>query len=179
MNEDQQHPGEGAENPETLADLHTGKVKTKAVGLPAVVSSFRHVIGEAGLARGLTALANVNQKNGFDCPSCAWPDPDDERSGIAEYCENGAKAVAEETTTKKLGLNFFATHSIEQLAALSDHDLGKKGRIAQPMYLPKGAAHYQPISWDDVFKKIGDTLNALDSPDKAVFYTSEIGRAHV
>jgi len=161
-----------SENPEQLSHLHTGQVKTRAVGLPAILSSFRYALGEGGLARGLKALGKMNQKDGFDCPSCAWPDPDDERSGIAEYCENGAKAIAEEITTKKLTPDFFAKNSVAGLSALPDYELGKKGRIAQPMYLPKGATHYQPIEWDEAFDKIAATLNALASPDQAIFYTS-------
>ena len=163
---------ESPENPERLSHLHTGHVKTEAVGLPAIVSSFRYAIGEGGLVRGLKALGKMNQKDGFDCPSCAWPDPDDERSGIAEYCENGAKAIAEEITTKKLTPEFFFQNSVSGLSALSDYELGRKGRIAQPMYLPKGATHYQPIEWAKAFIKIAATLNALPSPDQAVFYTS-------
>src|SRR5579872_6098947 len=123
-----------AESPDHLTGLHTGHVRHKAVGLPAILSSFRHTFAEAGIARGLKALAHVNQKGGYDCPSCAWPDPDDERSGIAEYCENGAKAVAEEATTKKLTPEFFKEHDIQALAALSDYHLGGKGRITQPMF---------------------------------------------
>jgi len=161
-----------SENPEQLSHLHTGQVKTRAVGLLAILSSFRYALGEGGLARGLKALGKMNQKDGFDCPSCAWPDPDDERSGIAEYCENGAKAIAEEITTKKLTPDFFAKNSVAGLSALPDYELGKKGRIAQPMYLPKGATHYQPIEWDEAFDKIAATLNALASPDQAIFYTS-------
>jgi molybdopterin-dependent oxidoreductase alpha subunit len=160
------------ENPEQLSHLHTGPVKTRAVGLPAIVSSFRHALGEGGVARGLKALGKMNQKDGFDCPSCAWPDPDDERSGIAEYCENGAKAIAEEITTKKLTPDFFAKNSVAGLSTLTDYELGKKGRIAQPMYLPKGATHYQAVEWDEAFNKIAAALNALPSPDQAVFYTS-------
>lgn len=152
--------------------LHTGKIKKVAVGLPAVISSFRHAIRSGGLTRALIALKHVNQKGGFDCPSCAWPDPDDERSGIAEYCENGAKAIAEEITTKQLNADFFAQHSIEELSALTDFEIGSKGRIAQPMFLPKNASNYLPISWPDAFRKIADTLNSLPSPDQAVFYTS-------
>ncbi|HEY4205382.1 MAG TPA: FdhF/YdeP family oxidoreductase [Puia sp.] len=163
---------ESPENPEELSHLHTGPVKTKAVGIPAIISSFRHALGEGGLARGLKALSKMNQKDGFDCPSCAWPDPDDERSGIAEYCENGAKAVAEEITTKKLTPAFFAKNAIADLSALSDFELGKKGRIAQPMYLPKGAVHYQPIEWEEAFVRIAAALNALTSPNEAIFYTS-------
>ena len=161
-----------AENPDDLKGLHTGKIKKDAVGIPAIVSSFRHVIGEAGLTRGIKALAHVNQKGGYDCPSCAWPDPDDERSGIAEYCENGAKAIAEEATTKKVTPKFFAQHSVTELAALTDYEIGKKGRLAHPMYLPKGASHYQPITWEEAFSRIARALNNLASSDEAIFYTS-------
>ena len=171
-NPDDPRGSNGAENPDDLTGLHTGKVKKTAAGIPAVVSSFRHVIGEAGIGRGLKALSQLNQKGGFDCPSCAWPDPDDERSGIAEYCENGAKAVAEEATTKKLTPEFFAANDIASLAALTDHEIGKKGRIAQPMFLPRGATHYQPISWDQAFRRIAKSFNELKSPDEAIFYTS-------
>lgn len=165
-------PLEKAENPEELSHLHTGEVKTSAVGLPAIISSFRHVISEAGVFRGLKALSKMNQKDGFDCPSCAWPDPDDERSGIAEYCENGAKAIAEEITTKKLTPGFFEKNSLASLSDLSDYHLGKQGRIAQPMFLPKGGTHYQPITWEDAFTHIAKALNSLNSPDEAIFYTS-------
>lgn len=171
MNEEKSY-NDGSENPESLTGLKTGDIKKVAAGIPAVVSSFKQVFGEAGVLRGLKALGKLNQKEGFDCPSCAWPDPDDERSGIAEYCENGAKAVAGEATAKKLEPDFFAQHSVEALAALSDFEIGRKGRIAQPMFLPKGGKHYQPISWDDAFNKVAAALNALDSPDEAVFYTS-------
>ncbi len=140
--------------------------------MPAVLSSAKHVFKEAGVSRGLKALLALNQKGGYDCPSCAWPDPDDERSSVAEYCENGAKAIAEEATTKKLTADFFSEHSVFELSELSDFEIGKKGRIAQPVYLPKGATHYQPISWENAFQKIAQQLNQLSSPDEAIFYTS-------
>ena len=143
-----------------------------AAGIPAVFHSLKKVFTEAGFFRGLKALNKLNKKKGFDCPSCAWPDPDDERSNIAEYCENGAKAVADEATAKSIGTDFFAKNSVCELALLTDYEIGRKGRIAEPMYLPKGATHYQPISWEDAFKKIATTLNTLSSPDEAVFYTS-------
>jgi molybdopterin-dependent oxidoreductase alpha subunit len=132
----------------------------------------KHVFSEMDLVRGLRALAKLNQKGGHDCPGCAWPDPDDERSGLAEYCENGAKAIAEEATAKKLTAGFFARHSVAELAALSDFEIGKKGRVAEPLYLAPGAAHYQPIGWDEAFAKIAAHLHGLGSPDEAVFYTS-------
>lgn len=166
---------EGAETPEEFTGLKLGAIANHAAGFPAVWSSAKMVFTEAGVIRGLKALNKLNQKDGFDCPSCAWPDPDDERSRLGEYCENGARAVAEEATAKRLTFEFFAQNAVEELAKLSDYEIGKKGRIAEPMYLPKGASHYQPISWDAAFEKIGTALNQLSSPNEAVFYTS--GRA--
>ncbi|MBI1222527.1 MAG: FdhF/YdeP family oxidoreductase [Bacteroidetes bacterium] len=160
------------ENPETFTGIKVHKPKTMAAGMPAVYSSIRHVFGEMGLARGLNALFHVNQMKGFDCPGCAWPDPDDERSRIAEYCENGAKALAEEATSKSLKPEFFARYSVREMAEWTDYEIGKKGRIAQPMYLPKGDTHYRPISWDTAFEITANHLNALDNPNEAIFYTS-------
>lgn len=165
-------PSAGVENPETFTGLKLGDIKKYAAGIPAVISSLQQVYGEAGFFRGNKALLKLNQKGGFDCPSCAWPDPDDERSSIAEYCENGAKAIAEEATAKKLDAKFFQENSVEELGKLTDFEIGRKGRLAEPMYLPKGGTHYQPISWENAFEKIGGHLNALDSPDEAIFYTS-------
>src|SRR5688572_28487172 len=169
---DKKRDKEGAENPENLIGLKLGKIKKAAGGFPAVVSSIRHVIGGAGLVRGWKALKKLNQKDGFTCPGCAWPDPDDDRRRFTEYCENGAKAISEEATTKKLDADFFAKNSVAELAALTDHEIGKKGRIAQPLYLPKGATNYQAIAWEDAFQKIAAAINSLPSPDEAVFYTS-------
>jgi molybdopterin-dependent oxidoreductase alpha subunit len=160
------------ENPEKFTGLKLGKPKEAAAGIPAVVSAAEHVFGEMNVARGVKALLKINQKDGYDCPGCAWPDPDDDRSAIAEYCENGAKAIAEEATTKKLTSAFFAKHSVAELSQLTDYEIGKKGRIAEPMYLPKNGTHYQPISWEDAFQKIANKLNGLSSPDEATFYTS-------
>lgn len=161
-----------SENPEKFTGLKLGKIKKVAAGLPAVFYSFKKVFGEAGFFRGLKALNKLNKKSGFDCPSCAWPDPDDDRSSVAEYCENGAKAVAEEATAKAIGADFFAKNSVKDLAVLSDFEIGGKGRISEPLYLSKGATHYGPISWKDAFDKIALALNALSSPDEAIFYTS-------
>ncbi|MEO8086199.1 MAG: FdhF/YdeP family oxidoreductase [Bacteroidota bacterium] len=161
-----------SENPSRFTGLKLAKPKTVAAGIPAVIESASHILSEMGLTRGLKALNKLNQKDGYDCPGCAWPDPDNERSSIAEYCENGAKAIAEEATTKILTADFFSKHSVEELAQLNDYEIGKKGRVAIPVYLPKGATHYQPISWEDAFEKIAYNLHALDLPDEAIFYTS-------
>jgi molybdopterin-dependent oxidoreductase alpha subunit len=161
------------ENPEALLNLRVSKPKDVAAGMTAVGAALKDVFEEEGTSlRGLKALLKMNQAGGFDCSSCAWPDPDDDRSPFAEYCENGAKALAWEATNKKLEAAFFAHNSVVELAALSDYEMGKKGRIAQPVYLPKGGTHYQTISWEDAFKKIAQHLNELKSPNEAAFYTS-------
>ena len=169
---DDKLPHDPAQNPEDFTGLKLGKIKKHAAGVPAVAIALKKVIEEAGVGRGLKALFHLNKKGGYDCPSCAWPDPDDDRSSIAEYCENGAKAVAEEATQKKLTADFFKNNSVADLADLSDYKIGGKGRVAQPMYLPAGAPHYQPIGWDEAFEKIGQHLNKLSSPNEAIFYTS-------
>jgi molybdopterin-dependent oxidoreductase alpha subunit len=161
-----------AENPYELSDLKLGKVKTWAAGVPAVIASMADLVEEKSFIRGNKALLKMNQVDGFDCPSCAWPDPDDERSPIGEYCENGVKALAEEATSKKITADFFRQNAVYDLAKLDDYAIGKMGRLTEPMYLPQGGTHYQPISWDDAFKKIAEHLNALTSPDEAAFYTS-------
>lgn len=160
------------ENPERFTGLRLGRLKTAAAGIPGVAAAASHVFREMDLARGMKALLKLNQKDGYDCPGCAWPDPDDDRSSIAEYCENGAKAIAEEATTRKLGPEFFVGHSVADLSQLNDYEIGKKGRIAQPMYLGKGDTHYRPIGWEEAFQRIGDHLNRLKNPDEAIFYTS-------
>lgn len=175
MTNDAQQPQEQqqpyAESPDELTGLRLDEPKKWAAGIPAITAAFKDIL-EEGPARGMAALLKMNQKHGFDCPSCAWPDPDDDRSPIAEYCENGAKALAEEITTKKLTPEFFAENSVDDLAKLTDMEIGKKGRIAQPVYLSKGSKHYQAVSWDFAFNKIAEHLNALASPNEAAFYTS-------
>ncbi|EFK36179.1 Formate dehydrogenase H [Chryseobacterium gleum] len=161
-----------AEPPYKLQDLKLKPPKAWAAGVPAVIHSLDQLVLNASVLRGGRALFSMNQFDGFDCPSCAWPDPDDERSRLGEYCENGAKALAEEATSKKIGTEFFRKNSVYDLAKLTDFEISQLGRLAEPMYLPKGGTHYQPISWDDAFKKIAEKLNALDSPDEAIFYTS-------
>lgn len=146
--------------------------KKWAGGVPAVVSSVENLISQKTVVRGGKALLKMNQFDGFDCPSCAWPDPDDDRSPIAEYCENGAKALADEATSKKITAAFFQDNAVADLAKLSDYEIGRLGRISEPVYLPKDGTHYQAISWDDAFNKIAEHLNRLESPDEAAFYTS-------
>lgn len=161
-------------HPEPPRPPQTGKPKTFAGGPGAVTSALKHVMKTAGPVRGTKALLKLNQKDGFDCPSCAWPDPDGHRAH-SEFCENGAKAIASEATSRSIGRGFFRKHSIEDLLEQSDYWHDQQGRLTEPMILREGATHYQPISWDDAITRIAAELNGLDHPDQAVFYTS--GRA--
>ncbi len=153
------------------ADPKIHPPQREAGGLAAVANSFKHIAREAGFIDGTKALLQVNQFDGFDCPGCAWPDPDEHRS-VVEFCENGAKAVAEEATTAKCDAAFFAKHPVEEMQTWTDYEIGKSGRLTAPMVLRAGATHYKPISWKDAFQYIGAKLRSLASPNEAVFYTS-------
>jgi molybdopterin-dependent oxidoreductase alpha subunit len=153
--------------PEAEPHLRVGEPERSAAGLKAVAWSLRHSIARMGVVRTARTFVRVNQSGGFDCPGCAWPEPG--RRHIAEFCENGAKAVAEEAMRARAEPSLFARHSVEELAAQSDFWLGQQGRLTHPMWLAPGATHYAPISWDDALDRVA---GALGSPDEAVFYTS-------
>jgi molybdopterin-dependent oxidoreductase alpha subunit len=150
-----------------------GERDTVASGFPAIYQTMRFAAKE-GAGRTLLGLLSANKKGGFDCPSCAWPDPDGTRHP-AEFCENGAKAIAWEATSKTIGPEFFATHTIDELATHSERWLGDQGRLTHPLVRRRGSARYDAIGWDEAFALIAAELNALASPDEAMFYTS--GRA--
>ena len=160
-----------AQPPEEFTGGRVVKPKQVAGGVPAVWVATKHVAREMGIVRGARTLLRLNQKDGFDCPGCAWPDPDGERSH-AEFCENGAKAVAEEATTRRVTPEFFREWSVADLSRKSDYWLGKQGRVTHPVVLRRGATHYEQIDWDEAFKLIAEELSALASPDEAAFYTS-------
>ncbi|NEB79999.1 FdhF/YdeP family oxidoreductase [Streptomyces sp. SID14478] len=141
-----------------------------AAGLPAVKHSLKMAREQMGVKRTALTLLRVNQKDGFDCPGCAWPEP--EHRHAAEFCENGAKAVAEEATLRRVTPEFFAAHPVADLATRSGYWLGQQGRLTHPMYLAEGADRYEPVTWERAFDIVGDELAALASPDEAVFYTS-------
>lgn len=155
-----------------ISDFDPSTAKNGSVGWPAILSSLRHMGRFMDWPDALKASLKMNQKEGFDCPGCAWPDPDDDRSRVGEYCENGIKALAEEATKKKADPDFFASYSIQELSTWGEYELGKSGRITHPMFLAEGADHYMPITWEDTFVKIASHLNALDDPNEAIFYTS-------
>ncbi|HEV7361663.1 MAG TPA: FdhF/YdeP family oxidoreductase [Mycobacterium sp.] len=145
--------------------------KHEAAGVRAVVVSMQRGLEQMGALRTAAALARLNQRHGFDCPGCAWPEEHGGRK-LAEFCENGAKAVAEEATKRTVTPEFFARHSVAELSAKPEYWLSQQGRLTHPMVLRPGADHYQPISWDAAYQLIAEQLNALASPDEALFYTS-------
>jgi molybdopterin-dependent oxidoreductase alpha subunit len=158
-------------SPEKLGQLRTTAPKTVAAGLKAIWESMYNAYGKMGVGRGTRTLLKLNQKGGIDCQSCAWADPDEHRT-IAEFCESGAKALADEGMKARITADFFRQYSVAELSAKTDHWLNAQGRLTHPMVLRKGATHYEQISWEDAFKLIAEELNALASPDEAVFYTS-------
>jgi molybdopterin-dependent oxidoreductase alpha subunit len=164
----------GAEPPPEKEPLRLGHRDESAAGFTSIYETARHGFGEMGVGRTFTTLLKLNQKDGFDCPSCAWPDPDGERK-MAEFCENGAKAVASEATRKRVTPEFFAAHAVSELLEQSDRWLEEQGRLVHPMVRRRGSDHYEPIAWDDAFGLIAEELNRLASPNEAAFYTS--GRA--
>jgi molybdopterin-dependent oxidoreductase alpha subunit len=164
-------PLAGAEPPPETKDPVTGKRHLAAAGLYSIWETTHRGLRDMGVRRSLRTLAALNQKDGFDCPSCAWPDPDGER-GAAEFCENGAKAVASEATQARATPEFFAAHSIAELLKQSDRWLDEQGRLTNPMVRDPGDSHYRPIAWEEAFALIASQLNALAAPDEAAFYTS-------
>ena len=154
--------------------LKIRKPKQVAAGIPGVAKSFAIGLSEAGLSRTLRTMRTVNRFDGYDCPGCAWPDPDDHRSGF-EFCENGAKAFATEATKKRLNPEILSSKSVQSWSKMSDMELDKLGRLTEPMVLRENSNHYERISWTDAFGMISEAVGALDDPNQAVLYTS--GRA--
>jgi formate dehydrogenase major subunit len=152
--------------------LEVGERKHYAAGVPAVAVAMKRSIEAMGVGRTARSLTRLNQVDGFDCQGCAWPDPDPSHRHPAEFCENGAKAVADEATTTHLMPHFFQQHSIEELQGRTDYWLNQQGRLIHPIVRRRDGTHYEPISWEEAFEIIGGTLRGLEDPDEAVFYTS-------
>jgi molybdopterin-dependent oxidoreductase alpha subunit len=159
-----------AQPPDDEAPAKLGDATKVAGGFGALKATMTYAAQQTGLVRGTRILVHTNQKSGFDCPGCAWPEPRDR--DIVEFCENGAKAVLSEATTRRVDPDFFHRHSVAELADHTDHWLNEQGRIAHPMVLRPGATHYEPLSWDEAFDLIGAELRHLASPNEGVFYTS-------
>ncbi|MDQ2660935.1 MAG: FdhF/YdeP family oxidoreductase [Actinomycetota bacterium] len=151
-------------------DLETGHPKREAAGAEAVVRTLESTVRRLGPARAARLLLDINQKDGFDCMSCAWPDPS--HRNTLEFCENGAKAITWEATPLTVPREFWAGHPLSSLQDATEYWLGQQGRLVEPVYKPAGADHYEPITWDRAFELIGERLRGLDSPDEAAFYTS-------
>ena len=164
-----QEPSEGV-TPADKNSLRLTKVKKTAAGIPAAISSLNHGIRKMGVSKTIKTLLMVNQKEGFDCPGCAWPDPNHRTS--FEFCENGAKAVADEAMKDKVNPTFFKRYDVQSLLKKSDHWLNKQGRISHPMVLKAGSSNYEPISWNDAFDLISESIKSMKEPSNGVYYTS-------
>ncbi|MCW4355947.1 FdhF/YdeP family oxidoreductase [Hoyosella sp. YIM 151337] len=144
--------------------------KEWAAGVTAVRHAIEYSLSQTSVRKTALTLLSLNQANGIDCPGCAWPEPD--RRHRNEYCENGAKHINDEATTRRVTDEFFARHSIAELDTKSDYWLNQQGRLTEPMVKRPGATHYERIRWNEALDLIAAELRALDSPDEALFYTS-------
>ncbi|MGJ3191215.1 FdhF/YdeP family oxidoreductase [Paenarthrobacter sp. FR1] len=151
-------------------DLSVSIPKRSAAGLPSLSETLPHAIAYMGPSRAWKTLSAVNQKDGFDCMSCAWPDPPERKA--AEFCENGAKAIGWEAEPLRIPSDFWAENSLGSLERRSEYWLGQQGRLVEPVYKAAGSDHYVPIPWDQAFGIIAKELKALDTPNQATFYTS-------
>src|SRR5256712_10720015 len=161
----------GAQPPEEQAQVKLRAPDRVAAGMHALAESLKFTARETGFARAISDWLKINKKDGFDCQSCAWPNPDRDRH-VFEFCENGVKALTSEATKKQIGPEFFRKHSIADLQKQTDHWLELQGRLGRPMVKREGASHYQPIDWNDAFELMARELNALPTPNAATFYTS-------
>ena len=150
-----------------------GKKSSAAGGWGALKSCGKQLLNSGSPLSGARAMLKANQPDGFDCPGCAWGDP--EHGSSFEFCENGVKAVSWEATEKRATPAFFAAHTVSELRRQSDYELELNGRLTHPMRYDAASDRYLPVTWQDAFAEIGDILKGFDSPDRAEFYTS--GRA--
>ena len=162
--------GVSATTPMDTNSLKIKKVKSVAAGIPAATSSLFHGLKKMGAIKTVKTLTTVNQPAGFDCPGCAWPDP--KHSSAFEFCENGAKAVADEAMKGGVNPEFFAKYTVQELSQKSDFWLNNQGRITHPMVLKKGSDKYTPIDWKEAIQLVSDNINDSNDPNKSVFYTS-------
>lgn len=160
-----------AQTPEENAAPKISAPSRVAGGFDAIAQTFKTARSQMGLLRGARTLLKVNQPGGIDCTGCAWPQSDTHRS-VLEFCENGAKHIADEATAKRVTREFFEKWSLTDLSQQSDQWLNAQGRLTEPMLLRRGHTHYEAVSWDEAFTLIASELNSLNYPDQAVFYTS-------
>ena len=146
-----------------------------AGGWGALHATAKALREESAILKGGKSLLSMNQPDGFDCPGCAWPDP--KHTSSFEFCENGAKAVAWETTKKRVTREFFAAWTVGELERQSDHWLEEQGRLTEPMRYDSSTDRYVPVSWDEAFALIGRELRALADPNEA--YRTEVETGNV
>jgi molybdopterin-dependent oxidoreductase alpha subunit len=146
--------------------------KTWATGAPAITHAIQYSLGQTTVRRTALTLLNINQVKGIDCPGCAWPEPAPGQRHMNEYCENGAKHINDEATSRRITADFFRKHRISELNGKSDYWLNQQGRLTEPMIKRPGSDRYEPIGWDDAIGVLAAELRGLDSPDEALFYTS-------
>jgi molybdopterin-dependent oxidoreductase alpha subunit len=146
--------------------------KDWAAGVPAVTHAITYSLSQTSARRTGLTLLTMNQVDGIDCPGCAWADPSPGHRHINEYCENGAKHINDEATSRRITADFFRQHSVSELGRRSDLWLNQQGRLTAPMVKRPGSDHYEPISWHDALGLLSEELKSLDSPDEATFYTS-------
>ncbi|MBX3155241.1 MAG: FdhF/YdeP family oxidoreductase [Deltaproteobacteria bacterium] len=142
-----------------------------AGGFGALWATAKHLQRDGAVRRGTRALLAMNQPDGFDCPGCAWPEPSHERRSRFEFCENGAKAMAEETTTVRCTPELLEQATVEELRQLSDFELGRLGRLTHPVVLEGDDRRYRAITWDRAIALLADELRRA-GPARSVFYTS-------
>ncbi|ACO02696.1 FdhF/YdeP family oxidoreductase [Brucella melitensis] len=150
-----------------------GKRSSAAGGWGALKSCGQQLLASGAPLAGARALLKANQPDGFDCPGCAWGDP--EHGSSFEFCENGVKAVAWEATDRRTTPAFFREHTVSKLREWTDYDLENTGRLTHPMRYNTATDKYEAVEWDEAFQAIGGILKSFDTPDRVEFYTS--GRA--
>ncbi|MGW4298808.1 FdhF/YdeP family oxidoreductase [Streptomyces sp. NPDC004376] len=153
-----------------IDDLSVTPPKKWATGVPAVTHALEYSLSQTSPRRTMLTLLNINQIDGIDCPGCAWPE--DKKRHFNEYCENGAKHINDEATSRRVTRDFFKQYSIAELDSKSDYWLNQQGRLTEPMIKRPGATHYEPVSWDEALSLLARELRALASPDEAMFYVS-------
>lgn len=152
-------------------DLVVKEPMGSAAGLKAVGVSFERGLKQGGVSRTVRSMYRINQHQGVDCPGCAWPESITGDRKPIEFCENGAKALAEENTTRVATPEWWAAHSISELRDKTEYWLGQSGRITHPMMIREGETHYRPVSWSEAFTTIAEHVQAT-TPDRCTFYTS-------
>ncbi len=152
------------------AELRITAPMDYAVGIEAVEKAMLPMAEHLGPEKTAQLSLTVNHKKGFDCPSCAWANPD--RSKVLEFCENGIKNIVWDATPLVIEDSFWAENSLTSMLDKSEYWLGMQGRITTPVFKAAGSDHYAPITWAAALDKLADELRGLDSPDEAVFYTS-------